>query len=67
MAKQDTLTYKSMISDAKQLDYYASSTTGETSKRWADKAQQLRAEAEALADDFIDPKFDMPEWGTRGT
>lgn len=67
MAKQDTLTYKSMISSAKQLDYYASVTTGESSKHWAEKANQRRADAEALPDDFVDPKFEMPEWGTKGT
>jgi hypothetical protein len=67
MAKQDTLTYKGLISSAKQLDYYASVTTGESSKYWADQARQRRDKAEAIPDDFVDPKFEMPEWGTRGT
>lgn len=67
MAKQDTLTYRSMISSAKQLDYYASVTTGESSKHWTEKANQRRADAEALPDDFVDPKFEMPAWGTYGT
>lgn len=67
MAKQDTLRYKGLISNAKQFDYYASVTTGATSAHWAKRAEELRAQAEAIPDDFVDPPFVMPEWGTRGT
>ena len=67
MTKQDTTRYKNLISDAKQFDHYASVTTGESSARWTSLAAEKRALAEALPDDFTDPKFQMPAWGTRGT
>lgn len=67
MSKQDTRAYKGLVSNAKQFDYYATITTGEASARWASLAAQLRADAEALPDDFVDPEFQMPAWGTSGT
>jgi len=71
MAKQDTNRYQGLISGAKQNDYYATCPTNGLSeasrKFYADKAQALRDEAEALPDDFIDPPFVMPAWGTYGT
>ena len=67
MSKQDTQRYKDLTSNAKQFDYYARVTTGATSAHWAKRAHELRAEAEAIPDDFVDPPFVMPEWGTRGT
>ncbi len=67
MAKQDTQRYKSLISNAKQFDYYASVTSGASREHWAQKAQDTRLEAEAIPDDFVDPEWRMPEWGTRGT
>jgi hypothetical protein len=67
MAKQDTEHYKSLISNAKQFEHYASVTSGASRERWAKKAQDARLEAEAIPDNFIDPEWRMPEWGTRGT
>lgn len=67
MAKQDTYRHQSLISDARQFDYYASVTTGESSARWTALAAEKRAQAEALPDDYIDPNFQMPAWGTYGT
>lgn len=71
MSKQDTLMYKSLISSAKQNDYYATCPTNglsaESRRFYANKASQLRAEAEALPDDFVDPEWRMPAWGTYGT
>ena len=67
--KQDSLTYKSLISAAKQNDYYASLTTltREQRQRFKDKADEFRKKAEALPEDFVDAEFVMPEWGTYGT
>lgn len=67
MSKQDTARYQSLQSRARQFDYYARSTTGDSSARWTAMANELRAEAEALPDDFQDPEFIMPAWGTYGT
>lgn len=73
MSKQDTGRYKALISGAKQCEYYATCPTNclppESRQRWAQKAKDMRAEAEALPDDFVDPECDwrMPEWGTYGT
>ena len=67
MSKQDTNKYQGLISMAKQHDYYASCLTGERAQWYANKAAELRAEAEAIPDDFVDQPFVMPEWGTRGT
>lgn len=71
MAKQDTNRYQSLISNAKMHEYYATCpTNGLSAERrayWARSAEQLRAQAEALPDDYQDPPFVMPEWGTRGT
>lgn len=71
MAKQTTSKYLGLISQAKQCEYYATCATNglsDTSRQfWAKKAQDLRAQAEAIPDDFIDPEWRMPEWGTYGT
>ncbi len=71
MAKQDTQRYKSLVSMAKQHEYYATCPINglgpEARTRWAASAAKLRAEAEAIPDDYIDPEWRMPEWGTRGT
>ncbi len=67
MAKQDTQRYKNLISCAKQFDYYASITTGASREHWAQKAKDARLEAEAIPDDFVDPEWQMPAWGTYGT
>lgn len=56
-----------LLSNAKQFDYYASVTTGESRERWLAKAADLRAQAAAVPDDYVAPRFEMPEWGTRGT
>lgn len=71
MAKQDSNRYKDLISNAKQFEYYATCPTNglaePSRQRWAKKAQDLRLQAEALPDDFVDPEWQMPEWGTKGT
>jgi hypothetical protein len=67
MSKENTLRYRYLISDAKQAEYYASVTTGSARERWAAKAQELRLAAAELPDDFVDPPFQMPAWGTYGT
>lgn len=71
MAKQDTIRYQGLISQAKMHEYYATCPTNrlsaESRARWADSAARLRAQAEAIPDDFVDPEWRMPEWGTRGT
>ncbi len=67
MSKEDTMRYKMLISDAKQFEYYARATQGASRERWAAKAQEKRLAAAELPDDFQDPPFVMPEWGTRGT
>ena len=71
MAKQDTLRYRGLISAARQNEYYATCKTNglstESRDHYARRAQEFRAQAEALPDDFQDPPFQMPEWGTRGT
>lgn len=71
MSKVDTLRYQGLISQAKQHDYYATCPTNglsaESRARWAASAAKLRAEAEAMPDDFQDPPFVMPAWGTYGT
>jgi len=67
MSKENTLRYQSLISDAKQFEHYASVTRGAARERWAAKAQEKRIEAAELPDDFVDPPFQMPAWGTYGT
>ncbi len=67
MSKEDTRLYKDLISAAKQYDYYASVTRGSNRDYWVNKAQETRAKAESVPDNYIDPPFVMPEWGTRGT
>jgi len=54
-----------LLSNAKQFDYYASVTTGESRERWLAKAADLRAQAAAAPAEM--PEWQMPEWGTRGT
>jgi hypothetical protein len=56
-----------LLSSAKQFDYYASVTTGDSRDRWLAKAADLRAQAAAIPDDYVAPAWQMPEWGTRGT
>lgn len=69
--KQDTVKYKSLIEMAKQNEYYATcptnGLTAASREFYANKAAALRAEANALPDDFQDPEFTMPAWGTYGT
>lgn len=71
MAKQDSIRYMSLVSQAEINEYYATCQTNGLSperRAWyASKAEKLRAEAEALPDDFVDPEWRMPDWGTRGT
>lgn len=71
MSKQDSVTYAALLSRAKQFDYYATCPTNGLSassrEYWANEADNLRAQAEAMPDDFVDPEFRMPDWGTRGT
>lgn len=71
MARQDTLKYKGLIESAKMQDYYATCPTNglsAESREWfARRAEQLRAEAAAIPDDYRDPPFEMPAWGTYGT
>lgn len=67
MSKQDTIRYRDLISRARQAELNASLTTGAVRERWAARAQELRIEAEDLPDDFVDPPFVMPAWGTYGT
>lgn len=70
-SKQDTARYQGLISQAKMHEYYATCATNglstESRERWAASAAKLRAEAEAIPDDFVDPPFVMPAWGTYGT
>ena len=56
-----------LLSNAKQFDYYASVTTGESRERWLAKAAETRAQAAAIPDDYVAPPFVMPEWATYGT
>lgn len=67
--KQDTAAYKDLISRAKMHEYYASCKgLSEYSRlHWANSAAQLRKAAEELPEDYVDPKWQMPEWGTKGT
>lgn len=71
MAKQDTIAYKYLIHRAETHEYYATCPTNclspESRARWAESAAKLRAEADAIPNDFVDPEWRMPEWGTRGT
>ena len=71
MSKEASRKYQGLISQAKQCEYYAACATNglsDTSRQfWAKRAQDLRREAAALPDDFVDPEFRMPEWGTYGT
>jgi len=54
-----------LLSNAKQFDYYASLTTGESRERWLAKAAETRAQAAAAPDEM--PEWRMPAWGTYGT
>jgi hypothetical protein len=65
--KEDTSKYKNLMSNARTFEYYASITTGESSKRWTQYAANKRKEAEAIPDTYVDPVWRMPEWGTYGT
>lgn len=56
-----------LLSNARQFDYYASTTEGASRERWLARAADLRAQAAAIPDDFVEPVWQMPEWGTRGT
>ena len=55
------------MSNARTFDYYASITTGDKSERWSKWADNKRKEAENIPDDYVDPEWRMPEWGTYGT
>jgi hypothetical protein len=56
-----------LLSDAKQYEYYASNTSGQTHLYWKNKADSKRYEALIVPDNYKQPKFVMPEWGTYGT
>jgi hypothetical protein len=60
-------TRDNLLSNAKQFDYYASVTTGDSRARWLAKAAETRVQAAAIPNDFVEPVWQMPEWGTRGT
>jgi hypothetical protein len=58
---------KHLLSNAKQYEYYASCTSGETYLYWKNKADNTRYEALNVPDNYKQPEFVMPEWGTYGT
>ena len=64
-----SLKYRGIIESAKQNEYYSTLTSLSESSRqfYANKAAALYAEAAALPEDYVDPKF-YPEPGfTYGT
>jgi hypothetical protein len=65
--KENTNKYKNMLDNARTFEYYASITTDEKSAYWSRMAENKRKEAEALPDDYVDPEWRMPAWGTYGT
>jgi hypothetical protein len=65
--KENTSKYKDLMSNARTFDYYASITTGDKSERWSKWADNKRKEAENIPDNYVDPEWRMPEWGTYGT
>jgi hypothetical protein len=69
--KQNTAKYRDLISRASMHEYYATCPTNGLSElsrmHWANSAAELRKAAEEIPEDFVDPQWQMPEWGTRGT
>jgi hypothetical protein len=65
--KEDTEKYKGLMTQARTFDYYASITTDDKSKRWSEWANNKRKEANNIPDDYKDPEWQMPSWGTYGT
>ncbi len=55
------------MSNASTFDYYASITSGIQSERWSLWANNKRKEAENVPDNYVDPEWKMPAWGTYGT
>lgn len=55
------------MSNARTFDYYASITNGESKERWSRWANNKRKEAESIPDNYVDPEWKMPAWGTYGT
>ena len=65
--KENTLRYQNLIDSAKTFEYYSTVTTGEQKEYWIEQAKLRRAQAESLPEDYVDPEWRMPEWGTYGT
>ena len=65
--KENTLRYQNLIDTAKTFEYYSTVTTGEQKEYWIEQAKLRRAQAESLPEDYVDPEWRMPEWGTYGT
>ena len=65
--KEQSIRYKNLISCAKTFEYYASILEEPRKQYWIEQANNKRLEAESLPDNYVDPEWRMPEWGTYGT
>jgi len=65
--KENTLKYQNLIDSAKTFEYYSTVTIGKQKEYWIEQAKLKRAQAESLPEDYVDPEWRMPEWGTYGT
>ncbi len=65
--KENSIKYLWLKNSISQLEYYTSVTTGVNRKYWLDEIKKHKQEMKDMPNDYVDPPFVMPEWGTYGT